>query len=391
MGSAFFSRLLLTLSFLALICISSIAQEVSISSEVTQTLPGRVGEFRAQGSTQLPIDTPPVKPNDFYITSVFNREYVAPGGNKFSVSLVNTNSSPAAYSLLRYFGGEGKPVPSRFRFIEGLGIVADGNLQVGFIKGASVVTVSSMSAQSDASEKVLEFSRQLAQSLQGDIGATPVLIQHLPDWEKFDDHRIGYAVSLPVLKSLVRSTEQPVLDTLSFEGGTEAAIARYDQAQLVIVEFTTPQYAQENDTRIAERITQLKSEGQPVPTLYRREGNYSVFVFDAPDEATAAALVDQVKYEKEIRWLGDNPNVFAQAEKFYQRTMTGVVLAALKVTGIAILVCLGIGGIFGGAVFLYRRSRPGAREVYSDAGGMLQLNIEDVNSRASKLIGDGER
>src|SRR6266852_2587216 len=75
-------------------------------------------------------------------------------------------------------------------------------------------------------------------------------------------------------------------------------VSNYGPSQLVIVEFTTPQFASDNDRRITAKIHELKNQGQPVPTAYRRVGNYSVFVFNAPDEQTAKQLIDQVKYQQ---------------------------------------------------------------------------------------------
>ena len=48
--------------------------------------------------------------------------------------------------------------------------------------------------------------------------------------------------------------------------------------------------------------------------------------------------------------------------------------------------------LVGGAVFLYRRAQHTQKEIYSDAGGMLSLNIEDLNAPRppTKLIRSGE-
>src|SRR5205807_9466700 len=116
---------------------------------------------------------------------------------------------------------------------------------------------------------------------------------------------------------------QPVLDALDFEGGTEAVAANYGQSQLVIVEFTTPQLSIDNDSRIWTTIADLKSKGQPTPTAYRRVGNYSVFVFNAPDEKTANALVEQVKYEQVVQWLGDDPHLYERLQTFLTKTTDG--------------------------------------------------------------------
>ena len=220
-------------------------------------------------------------------------------------------------------------------------------------------------------------------------GDVPVLVMHLPDWEKKAD--IGYAVSLPALQQAAGN--RPALDAVNFDGGTEAATAKYEEGRLVIVEYTTPQYAVDNDAQINERIAQLRAAGQPVPSAYRRVGNYSVFVFDAPDAAAADKLAAGVKYEKDVRWLGRNPHANEIAMKYYTSTMGSVIITTLITTGLAILLCLGVGGTIGGAVFLYRRARHTAQEIYSDAGGMLRLNIEDVNAPrppSTKLLRRGE-
>ena len=103
-----------------------------------------------------------------------------------------------------------------------------------------------------------------------------------------------------------------------------------------------------------------------------------MFVFDAPDEQTAKQLLDQVKYEQVVRWLGENPNIFKEAEKRYINTTLGVLVAVLKASGYALIACLGLGGLFGGLLFTYRRAQQKAVTAYSDAGGMLRLNLDEL-------------
>jgi hypothetical protein len=222
------------------------------------------------------------------------------------------------------------------------------------------------------------------------LGDVPAVVMHLPDWEQKVNEGAAYATGLPALEQA--AGDRPALEAVSFEGGTEAATASYDTGRLVIVEFTTPQYAADNDAAINARIAQLRAAGQPVPSAYKRVGNYSVFVFDAPDAASAEKLVSQVKYEKDVRWLGRNPHAYEIATKAYTSTMGNVIITTLITTGLAILLCLGVGGAIGGAVFLYRRARHTAQEIYSDAGGMLRLDLEDLNAPrpATKLIGRRE-
>jgi len=220
-------------------------------------------------------------------------------------------------------------------------------------------------------------------------GGVPVLVMHLPEWEKKAAAEVGYARSLPELQKAAGN--QPALDAFDFDSGVEAATAKYAGGRLVIVEFPTPQHSVDADARINERLAQLKAAGQPAPSFYKRVGNYSVFVFGADADA-AEELASRVKYEKDVRWLGRNPHADEIATRAYTSTMGGVIMTTLKTTGLAILLCLGVGGAIGGLVFLHRRSQRDSQEVYTDAGGMVRLNIEDLNAppAASNLLGRGQ-
>ena len=218
----------------------------------------------------------------------------------------------------------------------------------------------------------------------------PVLFMHLPDWEKKAREGAVYARSTAELQKAVGT--QPALDAFEFGEGVEAVTAKYTGGRLVIVEFPTPQHSVDADAAIKRRIEELKAANQPAPSLYSRVGNYSVFVFDAPDFVGAEKLASQVKYEKDVRWLGRNPHAEEIATRAYTSTMGGVILTTLKTTGLAILLCLGVGGAVGGLVFLRRRAQRDAQEVYTDAGGMVRLNIEDLNAPppTSNLLGRGQ-
>ena len=221
-------------------------------------------------------------------------------------------------------------------------------------------------------------------------GGVPILVLHLPEWEKKVGEGFAYATSSAALQKAAGS--QPALDAFDFDSSVEAVTAKYDGGRLVIVEFPTPQHSVDADKAIKQRIEELKAAGRPVPSLYSRVGNYSVFVFDASDFAAAERLASQGKYEKDVRWLGRNPHAEEIATRAYTSTMGGVILTTLITTGLAILLCLGVGGAIGGMVFLHRRSQQAAQEVYTDAGGMVRLNIEDLNTppaATSNLLGRG--
>lgn len=209
-----------------------------------------------------------------------------------------------------------------------------------------------------------------------------VLIKHLPPQEEAQKNAV-YLGSFSDIGKL--DLQQPVLSVIQSGGDADAALGTYAPSKVLIIEFHTPQLAADNDRRIIARIHELWQLGQPAPSAYRRVGNYSVFVFDAPDEQTAKQLIDQVHYEQTVQWLGENPNILKEAEKRYVNTTLGVLVAVLKASGYAALLCLGVGGLIGGLLFSYRRSQQKAATAYSDAGGMLRLNLDELSAETKNL------
>lgn len=359
-------------------------------------LPERMGDLRATGGSVAPsslssfgVSMQSGTGDAFAVTASAVRNYVGTDGQEFSVGLIKTRSSSAAYSLLWDIARV--ETLRRVALIEGLGVYGiEEPARLRFIKGDAFIDLRDASPEVKKPEALRAFAKLLAEMLEGEAGDLPVLVMHLPEWEKKVTEEIGYAVTLPALQAAAGN--RPALDVLSFEDGTtEAVTAKYGEARLVIVEFATPQHSVESDARINERIAQLRAGGQPVPTQYRREGNYSVFVFDAPD-AAAEQLISGVKYEKDVRWLGRNPHAEEIGRRHITSTMGGVILNTLIASGLAILLCLSVGGIIGGAIFLHRRAQTTAQEAYSDAGGMLRLDLEDLNatSASTKLLGRAE-
>ena len=214
---------------------------------------------------------------------------------------------------------------------------------------------------------------------------TRVLTKHLPPPEEAQKNAI-FLNSFSDLDKL--GLQQPVLSAIQSGGDADAALGTYAPSKVLLVEFHTPQLATDNDQRIIARIHELWKLGQPAPTAYRRVGNYSVFVFDAPDSQTANQLIDQVKYEQVVQWLGENPNILREAEKRYVNTTLGVLVAVLKASGYAAVLCLGIGGLIGGLLFSYRRAQQKQVTAFSDAGGMLRLNLDELSAetKASRLL-----
>jgi hypothetical protein len=352
--------------------------------EAAKSLPDQLGEFRARGpAAPLPASVFDLPPEDFGVIAHVPRIYISTTGHTILVGLTRTLNDSGAFSLLtRHRSGSEEiklGIVGTAAIIKPTGIV--------FFRGRDFVIVTTED-KATTPEELMAFARALAATLDPSEDDIPVLVRHLPNWQTAQPWA-HYAVSAKSLKQDVAN--QPIMDEVNFEGGTEAVVADYDRSRLLIIEFTTPQLAGDNDRRIAAKIQELRSAGQPVPSAYRRVGNYSVFVFNAPDEKTAVALIDQVKYEQVVQWLGEDPYWFEKVQRMYAQTTAGVLVAVIQSSGLSLLICLGIGGIFG--VFLFRRRRAQqASAAYSDAGGMVRLNIDEMTteSKSQKLLGRGK-
>ena len=353
------------------------------SVEAAKLLPARIGTFRAQKAA-LPyalraFEHGRSEPKDFGIVSADNRVYAAANGEALAVDVIKTDSDAGAYALLSKLRASGN-----FSAIDGIGTEAidiNEHNVVAFFKGPIYVFIYSMSGKA-SHETLVTFARSFAGTLDAGANEIPVLVKHLPEWETMQQRALYY-VSLPALQMF--TPNQPVLEAVSFAGGTEAVTARYPSGQLVIIEFATPQLAADNDARINEKINQLRGAGQPTPSAYKRTGNYSVFVFDAPDDGAAKSLIGQVKYEKDVRWLGDNPYAAERANRRWLNMSVGVIVNTLKVSGLAIVLCLGVGAAFGGAIFMRRRTQAANQTRFSDAGGMVRLNLDDLAAESNPV------
>ena len=387
-------KLLFTCALISLFLVPSSINATMTVEEAAKLLPDRLGEYRATGKpflldhksgARLPAET--LNP-----LAAAVRVYTSTKGERFNLSVNRTGKDAEAYELLTSNAQTVARKDSLSAQSIRTGEVGTASVifpdRILFFKGTVFVSVEKADRKT-GDEAMLVLARLYAEGLDKGDGDIPVLVKHLPEWEKAQERAL-YATSLESLKSAMGS--EPVLDAVSFEGGAEAVTATYGQARLVIIENTTPQLATANDARIQERIKELRDQGQSIPTAYQRVGNYSVFVFDAPDEQAAAALIKSISYEQVVQWLGNNPRALERAQRQYTETTANIIIAVLKASGLSILLCLGIGGIFGGLVFRHRRAQQAASTAYSDAGDMVRLNIDGMTAQnnPARLLGRGD-
>jgi hypothetical protein len=161
-----------------------------------------------------------------------------------------------------------------------------------------------------------------------------------------------------------------------FAGDAEAAMAEYDAAKLVIVEYHTPQFAYDAMARVNDYVASLPEDEQN-RIIVRREGNYIVEASGVENREAAQTLVDAVKYPYGVKWLRD-PRLPSN-DPFRIQKAAQMLLSTFTLLGLILLTVLVGGSILGASIFLKRRKQQ--QEIFSNAGGMLRLEIDPFESR----------
>ncbi len=384
-------KVCLSLAVLSLLlCFISVGAQDFPTDSAAKLLPNTLGDIRAAGPAEPPAAdaVPGVRAG---VNSWAKRKYVSRDGSAFSVVLVTTRSDSGAYSML----SEARRLAERKARTGDADVGTAGfTLWAGsynsqyFFKGSTFVEIRE-EGKSGGIKPLTEFARALAATIDRGEGDIPVLVKHLPNWQEARRGAL-YIVSLETLREQFGATS--VFSAVDFAGGAEAVTADYDKSKLVIVEFNTPQIATDNDQRIVAKLQELRTQGQPLPTAYRRVGNYSVFVFDAPSQQAANQLIDQVKYEQMVQWLGENPYRYERALREFTQTTLGVFVNVVKGSGLALLGSLAAGGLIGGLMFIRRRAQQRDTDAYADAGAMLRLNLDELTPEIDpgRLLGRGK-
>jgi len=358
----------------------------SPGSELSALFPDHVGDFKraslphslTSGEVLTDLD------QSSYLGGA--AEYKNARNQTFKVEIVRFHQDADAYTTLTLNAATERGKGSAVQIDNQVGTASfAGATDLYFFRGLNFVKVTG--AQDNG--ELGNFARLLSDSLDKGEGEVPALVKHLPDYERSQKQAI-FLNRFSSAKSLAPT--QAVLDVLATDRDADAVFAETDKGKVLIVEYHTPQLAKENDERVIAKIQELWKLGQPAPIGYQRKGNYSVFVFDAANEGAAKDLIGQVHYEQVIQWLGQNPNLYKEAERQYVETTLGVFIAVVKASGYALVGCLALGGIFGALLFNRRRAQQRAQQAYSDAGGMLRLNIDELSPQTdpARLLGPGQ-
>jgi len=299
--------------------------------------------------------------------------YVHTNGMKVRVEIfrmINFVAAYGAYSLERSAQAE--------RVAVGTEGALEAN-RLGFFKGEYYLR---LMAEVGTADRVALLD--LARSLEGQVRARhseiPVLIQHLPS----DSLVPGTERFVAGPLALARFGDFQDLDDvfLLSNEAVEAAVAEYRSGDtispLMIVEYHTPQLAA-TAYRQAQNYFQSLPEAGRARRILKREGNYLIEVLNVQDPPAAQMVVDQIDYAPSIHWLKKNP--FEDLPPFQsipEISLIDFYLTAFGFIGVSLLIAFTGGVLLGTCFFLWRRRRLRYLPGFSDAGGMMRLNLDNL-------------
>jgi hypothetical protein len=358
------------------------------TSEIRQT--GNISDFVGDNAAVY---------KEYLVNSAASREY---GGTRIDV--FQTQNQVAAFGLLTFNSGAGKSNPLEDE--PGSGRALSDNELV-FCRRNFFVRVGGSSTRGAHASFAVDQSLARAVAEAIDPGTPevprPSLLDSLPVSSMIPGSR-RYFLGPESLNASVEHARE----MFDFTGDTEAVAAEYTQAarsdsgetpllradqpspagprnasggappdllKFVIVEYHTPQFATDAMARASNFISSL-AEAEQQRIILKRTGNYIVEAVNVRDRDFAANLVNSVQYPYTVKWLR-NP-LWPTNDPFRAQKAAEMLLSTFGLLGLILLVVLGAGTVFGTTVFLKRRKRQ--QEVFSDAGGMLRLDIDQIET-----------
>ena len=318
------------------------------------------------------------------MTSAASREYAG-----VRVDLFETQNQFAAFGLFTFTAGAGKSKP-----LEGLGAGAvQREDALVFWKGNYFVRVSDTRKKAGRCSGACD---QLARAVADAIVANNTSADHPPLLDSLPVTPIApetkrYFLGPESLNTYVEHGRE----MFEFNGDTEAVMGEYvkgasDQAPIgtstrsasdelpmkfLIVEYHTPQFATDAMERVTGYVAALP-ENEQQRIIVKRTGNYIVAAVNVGDRGVAEELVSRVEYPYTVKWLR-NP-LWPTNDPFRTQKAAEMLLSTFGLLGLILMTVLAGGTVFGTTIFLKRRKRQ--REVFSDAGGMLRLDIDPFES-----------
>ena len=365
-------------------------------SAIERLLPDSLAGFKATGPASLVAadklaelvgDKSEVY-REYLVASAASREY---SGTR--VDIFETKNQFAAFGLFTYNTGRIANKPAAIDLGSG-GARVDGLII--FSKGNFFVRVGSASQKSVRGESRAQetLARAVADSIVPTSATVsrPPLLDYLPTKSRVPGSEV-YFLGPESLNSYAEHGR----DIFEFAGDTEAVIGEYLQPipsaastlpangpttaapdsnlKLVIVECHTPQFATDAMTR-AEGYAATLPDEERNRLIIKRTGNYIIAALGVRDRDLADSLIGSIEYPYTVKWLR-NP-LWPTNDPFRAQKAAEMLLSTFGLLGLILLTVLTGGAVFGTTIFLKRRKRQ--REVFSDAGGMLRLDIDHFES-----------
>jgi hypothetical protein len=299
--------------------------------------------------------------------------YTQDGGMKVRVEI---------FRMIHFVAAYGAYSLERTAQAERVAVGTEGALDtehLGFFKGEYYVRLNVEGGAVDR-DALLDLARSLDNQVGTRFAEIPVLVRHLPSDGLVPGTERFIAGPLGLTKLL--GPRDPNDRFLLSSTAVEAALAEYQvngaTAPLLIVEYHTPQLA-------ATAYQQVESDFQALPEaeraqrLLKREGNYIIEAFNVQNRQAMQPIVNQIKYTPVIRWLKKSP--LESLQEFQSEPEISLIdfyLTAFGFIGLSLLLTLLVGSLVGACIFLWRRHRARSWPGFSDAGGMVRLNLDNL-------------
>ncbi len=348
---------------------------------------------------------------EYGVKGVVERQY-----RDFLVRVFWTGNSNQAYGLYTFYRD---PIASTTDFgTEGDLDVVEGKVM--FWQGTHFVQV--LNQKQDRSEKTTNTMIGLAQALSEKIAELdkknmavqdidlakklPSVVRNLPDGSL--NLRTARYILGP--KALGILTKQGVSQYDFYPNmATEIAYGEYQkvklandnyadgQSSLLIIEYHTPQQSIAAFKRLTDYQNGLP-EAEKAKIVLKREGNYIVEATNFSNDKVAKNIVENVKYGYVVKWLDDDNAVGNGRSIASEAAKTAKILVSVfGLIGVTLIFAIIGGCTMGLLIFYFRRRKKVAIEGFSDAGGMVRLDLDGIATPLSlekeerkNLLGSGE-
>ena len=323
---------------------------------------------------------------EYGLVSAASRIYKS-GKLRTTVTIFQLDTPSHAYGLFSGWGDglqligdyppQGKTIPSGLFFWQSRYLVQ-------IVDDAATTTVESFDSRKQIASAVSE-------RIGGVVTDVPGVISHLPQNGLIANSE-RYIVGATAFTRFVHYPDPSQID---FTGGTEVATGEYningEQGQLVIVEFQTPQLATVGLERMQKSLDSLPPD-QRNKVLLKREGNYAVETIGFTNRTVAESLAGNVKYTYTVKWITKPPRAPIDMSS-YQKDALRLLIGIFLAIGLAAVIAVGGGVFFGRLLFMRRRAQ--LQNVFSDAGGMVRLNLDEMVPHSlaeskQKALSDGD-